>query len=461
MDSFYGGKRGFSFILRPNNTVIKNSNGGWENKIYWETLADIENGIKNNLLSYGEYAVITETGPSYSSEHGKVYRVNRNNQAELVGKIGNPAPLYGLTVSADEEGANTTTFQFLNDNLSKTAEGFTVYWKILEDEEGQPQSIGIGFDFPRPVFTVENTPSTLFLLQKDIEQLPAGITISPDYQQGSVHYKVDNVIPSSTYIGSEDERLSSSTDVEKLNLGDLWFEEFDAEAGIGTSQFTQDIKSRFQEVVSEPDNDSLVTFWSTNSITGASYIYDGNRGDLVPKWDVLHCNFYQEENDTSTTPIVNIQIPSNAVALQINFILNDEYETYSPYDRFQMLLDVNGKDILLQGRIGEKIILGARGMDPEDDYELYPIDPSEAEQPINIKSIDFYNTYYINQYRTASGVLQIARDTGYYIHDTFRRNVYDCDRPDEEGHIKNNANDIINAVLSYGLTWHLAIAEEG
>lgn len=219
MESFYGGKRGFSFILRSNPDV--NSNG------YWPNRSSIVEAVNNKQLQQGEYAIITEDGPSQSDEHGKIYRIMKSGNLELIGKIGNPAPLYDLSLINDGyENAQEITFHFLDDSGSWNAHGVKSYWKMIESN-GE-RYIGIGFDFPRPVFQVENiSVNQGQFVQEVTDNRPAGMTITNEYdsdisQSYPMRYNISNVIPASSFIGTMEQRIDAN--LNNFNLGDLWWE---------------------------------------------------------------------------------------------------------------------------------------------------------------------------------------------------------------------------------------------
>jgi hypothetical protein len=82
MESFYGGRPGNPFILKG----VKQEGQTSE----FEDLTDIQEAINNGNLKYGEYAIISSLG-SASTETGKIYRVNENNQPIYMGRIVAPA----------------------------------------------------------------------------------------------------------------------------------------------------------------------------------------------------------------------------------------------------------------------------------------------------------------------------------------------------------------------------------
>lgn len=441
MDSFYGGKRGYSFILKPQNTIIKNEHGAWERIVYWRNKQEIERGVQSGALSYGEYAVITEEGPSYSSEHGKIYRVTKDNNLELVGKIGNPAPLYPLEIINDDQETQSLDFPFLDDAQS-TDSNFRVYWKTIYDDVDEPQAIGVGFKVPRPVFSVTNIPSTLPLFDSATELQPAGIQLEP-VESGKVHYAVTNVVPPSVFMGSQQEREGLGEKLQELNLGDLWFENRDSiEDIIPTRQTTTDIKQLFNKTTSET---KMVYFDCKNNPPEIVPIYDVFYSQDKKKWDYLY--FVAQSS-------VDIKVPVMATGIRVSFKLKDPYEQYSVFDRFQIAFGENGEDtFIIQGNVGEKISL-TESLNNDDDHDPASIDPTT--QNYSIHSIIFFNTYFASSIYPPPTT---AEQKGYALHNDFRMHVYDND-DEETSQVKNTKENILNATLSFGITWYLSSQEE-
>ena len=235
MDYFYGGKRGFSFILRPNKA--EGSKG------YWHSLEEIIDGIQRGWIKYGEYALITENTViddeenfQYTDNHGKIYRIDRGNIPILVGRIGNPAPLYELILTTNDIDAYHVNFDFLDDNESKTAQGITGYWKMTteawpppgegteEDPSIERQRIGIGVKVPKPVIEFKNISSNNF-----DEAVKAGIkfdeeTYEQDQDNGPMYFPFKNTLSPNIYIGTFKERTEKDN---LFNVGDLWLRVFD------------------------------------------------------------------------------------------------------------------------------------------------------------------------------------------------------------------------------------------
>ena len=231
MDYFYGGKRGFSFILRPNQ--ISGSNG------YWRSLNEIRLGITSGWLKYGDYAIITENVNleegedfQYSGNHGKIYRIDRGNNPVLVGKIGNPALLYKLILTNNNENTSNIVFNFLNDEASKAAEGVQGFWKTVQVEpEGESDSgwrVGLGFTFPKPVIEFESVTTDNFN-----EELSTGIEFDEETYRTArnaqghelpMYFPFKNIIPPNIFIGNYSERTNKD---HLFNTGDLWLRVFD------------------------------------------------------------------------------------------------------------------------------------------------------------------------------------------------------------------------------------------
>lgn len=151
MESFYGGQQGFSFVVKRNPA---RDNG------YFNNLADINNAIATGDLRYGDYAIITNSMNSYTANHGDLYRINTQNQAERVANISHPAlaTLISEIGEFDDQatGIHTTSINFLTENESKTQETLDVSWKNVLDPQDSSKVIGIeiGIKAPRPVIDI-------------------------------------------------------------------------------------------------------------------------------------------------------------------------------------------------------------------------------------------------------------------------------------------------------------------
>lgn len=439
MDSFYGGKRGFSFILRPN----PNDENG-----YWQTTLDIANAAESKILKQGEYAIVTETGAVYSSNHGKIYRVTRDSRIELVGKIGNPAPLYGLEITNDLEGTEDMLFYFLNDEDSKEAEGFRVYWKLNGEDPDHPDSIGIGFEFPHPVFEVENTPANYFqLIQNQISaQEPAGISINSN-DENPVYYHVKNVVPSATYIGSEEQRESVGT--TNLNLGDLWMEtrgRWDLYY-IKRTQTTEDMKKIYQSENNfeedEYDDSMTISFGPLNSVPPQQWPYVTY--DLREMWDALTIDF-TTLTTSATIPKLKPAIDSvNAEmskSLLLNFIFStEEQEEFNPFTDYDLYAETaNGDSIVLQGTIGKKIDL-INFIYTATDEPISAEDLTGNNAEITLKTLKLYGKYdsteSLGQVYHTKFVSIISPFYGFAIDGT-----------------TNITENIVPMLKSFGITWY-------
>lgn len=430
MDSFYGGKRGFSFILRPNPDDV---NG------YWQTSSAIEAAAQSKILKQGEYAIITETGVAYSENHGKIYRITKDSNIELIGKIGNPAPLYGLEITDDLNGADDVQFYFLNDNASKEAEGFKVYWKLNKDEHDQPISIGIGFEFPHPVFEVTNIPANYFQsIENQVEaQRPAGISISSNNTK-PVYYQVKNVIPSATYIGSEEDR--KNLNALNLNLGDLWMETVDDSYKIiKITQITDDIKEMFK-ILSEDENDDSIKFLLSPNNGQPLVIFPYQTYDGRAMWDALEINFEAIQNSFSV-PKLKYSIDSTvqtSKALMLNLAFeNNKYKEASPFTHFDLYAKtINDDMIVIQGKIGEPCNL--------NNFVYFSsgenISEEDLAENIVIIKLDLYGTYDSTQHMGSVHHQNFLKASGPFSIFLINEN--------------NTTGNILETMKSFGITWY-------
>lgn len=429
MDSFYGGKRGFSFILRPNPDDI---NG------YWQTASAIATAAQNKVLKQGEYAIVTEAGDTYSEEHGKLYRITKDSGIELVGKIGNPAPLYGLEIT-NSTSNNNVQFYFLDDETSKDTEGFKVYWQTNRDENDQIISIGIGFEFPHPVFEVENKPANYFQLVEDqIEaQKPAGMTIAPNSDQ-SVYYKVENIIPSATYIGTRDSRKSLGT--LNLNLGDLWMETIDDTYKIiKVTQRTESIKKLMKK-----ESNFANGLWETAmqfkfpQVSQSTTIYPYTTDDERVMYDILDIDF-TNLIDAHIIPKLPYAISSlylqNSKSLMINLsFINKVYEQSSPFTHYDLYAQTDSeKDIVLQGKIGEPCDLTNFIYWNNRDS----ISAEDLAEDIQLIRLCIYGTY------------STIEQEGYIQHENFIASPFG-----DFQSANNTTDNILGIIKSFGITWY-------
>lgn len=237
MESFYGGKRGFSFILRPN----PNDNDG-----YWRRLSDIAAAAANRQLKYGDYAVITESpanGDGYSEEHGKIYRIDQMNQPILVGRIGNPAPLLPLALVNNIGGENFADFPFLSKEQSKNRNVVKGYWGITT-VNGE-NVIGLNFEFPSVEFDVTNSVSNNLDLQTGLAIGHYNTLINGAPHDTPTCFSVANVITPNTFIGTPYDQMQVT---ERFNQGDLWYRVYDFnDTAIDDSHKAFQLKSHYGE----------------------------------------------------------------------------------------------------------------------------------------------------------------------------------------------------------------------
>ena len=178
MESFYGGQQGFSFVVKKN----PNNNSG-----YFTSKRDINSAAQSGALRYGDYAIVTgqtTTENIYNSEHGDLYRINAQNQAEKVANISHPALstlIKGFNSFNDNIDVNqTATINFLNKENSKEQETLDLSWEY-ERNNDEITGIRIGIKAPQPVieFELEKTDS----YKKQIQPMVTG---GPFYKKFNV-----------------------------------------------------------------------------------------------------------------------------------------------------------------------------------------------------------------------------------------------------------------------------------
>lgn len=208
MDMFYGGKRGYSFILRPN---LDDDNG------YWESYNAIHVAAQAGKLKYGEYAIVTTntSNGNMGAEHGNIYRIQERQTPVLVGRIGNPIPVVPIEISDGQGTESYAIIDFLNERDSKAATGVIGRWKNIEDNNGNITAIGLSFDFPQPVIE---------LTKKRTNNLKNGKNGLSILKQNPYYYKIDMVDSPNIYIGTESE---CSLINNSLDDGDIWLQIFD------------------------------------------------------------------------------------------------------------------------------------------------------------------------------------------------------------------------------------------
>lgn len=130
MESFYGGRPGFPFILR---------------KGYYSQ-QDIQNAVTNKELVYGDYALI-DGDTANTADRGKIYRVQADLSLMYIGRITSPAISTILNPQAPNDmPAGATNSDFLvvapdNENTSSK-----MIYQL--DTTSEPSELKISFTEP-------------------------------------------------------------------------------------------------------------------------------------------------------------------------------------------------------------------------------------------------------------------------------------------------------------------------
>ena len=153
MESFYGGRPGYAFILK----------GKYSNT------TEMETALNTGRLKYGEYALITDD-KRMSNEHGNIYRATSSkseslNGFQLIGNMTAPAPLYPLEFSNNITGGKTISWEpvpgyknennveFYNDTITGT-------YTYDTDTDGNRTAISLDFNFPYSVVDISLEKTT-------------------------------------------------------------------------------------------------------------------------------------------------------------------------------------------------------------------------------------------------------------------------------------------------------------
>lgn len=160
MPSFYGGRRGSSFIMSKSYSSIA------------EMITDF--GSDSCIVNYGEYVLIDNAG---SSDNGKIYRreylKNESNGAVYIGQITGPSgttPLLNfasfdevdnMTPSGEIYSKDTDEYTVDNGGLVPGKDGDTfndsIQWAYcsFKSSDGLESTSYIGFKIPYPIFEIE------------------------------------------------------------------------------------------------------------------------------------------------------------------------------------------------------------------------------------------------------------------------------------------------------------------
>lgn len=124
MDSFYGGRPGYGFVLRgPASGGSFTSSGA------------IQNAVTNGELFFGDYAIVGGSD-SQATGFGNIYRVNEKKGLDLIGNIS--APVFALTPTITE---NLTANQ-------KSMAGDTSLNQLTVYSQQDGSTLKIGFKTP-------------------------------------------------------------------------------------------------------------------------------------------------------------------------------------------------------------------------------------------------------------------------------------------------------------------------
>lgn len=233
MDSFYGGKLGYSFVLRPH----PNHNDG-----YWVSEAAIDAQIATGYLKYGDYVVITNDNNEYTEQSGNLYRIVANANGQLVrAKVGNIGTVAAKSPVFWQDNLETSPEQrqnisFMSENSSRIAEVAVGSWEDVTVNDEVRTSIDL--KIPQPVVdcTVES-----------VNQMEAiGVTA---YKQADVvwdkvhpyYYNMTVTLPNNVYVGSKNNRILRETyfrngDIH-LEFEDLSKDTLPAEDWVNTQRF--------------------------------------------------------------------------------------------------------------------------------------------------------------------------------------------------------------------------------
>lgn len=223
MDSFYGGKLGYSFILRPNPN---NENG------FWNNLNQVRAGISNNTLKYGDYIVLTEENRNFTSESGKIYRITSGDTPECVGRIYNLSSLTPVIWDGEIENGDLTTshINFISESATRFQTDLEAYWELEEDIETGDQKTKLGLRMPQPVINVKTIDGVHQLAYNDDKQeyYKPDIILKKEQLGNKVapfYYNMEVYFPSNSYVGTESD--VSFIPTESFRSGDLWMEVYD------------------------------------------------------------------------------------------------------------------------------------------------------------------------------------------------------------------------------------------
>lgn len=206
MESFYGGKQGYSFVVKHNP---EREDG------FFTSLQDIETAIANGNLKYGEYAIITEVG-HYTTASGNLYRVDLENHPQLIANVNSPR-IYGTLDSIGSYDSNYHFGQvnFLDQNASKQATDLKM--SIIAVEDGNNNLVGyqLGIAAPHPVIEYEIESSDEYIPTVNVN------TIAPFFNKITQKETLKVDVQSQAFIDSlEEEDVYNGVVIFKFNYTD-------------------------------------------------------------------------------------------------------------------------------------------------------------------------------------------------------------------------------------------------
>lgn len=315
MNNFYGGERGFSFILKPNPSSLSNG--------YWKSLNEIIIAARDGKIQYGDYVIITNDLGQYTNQHGCIYRIDRDKNPILIGKIGNPAPLFDIAIVENLENANEVTFTFMDDEESVIADSVKVYWKIIDytyqdsnNESHTEQRIGISFAFPKPIITFNNFHTTNFKTQINNSDIKSGSGIFKVEQQNRpMDYKYNVFMPPNIAVGKSKDLLDN---LRYFEDGDLFFQTFDKEDDSLDiySQFTIDMR----EMVMHLEDSNITNEDSeTNFYFVADVIDNDNSYEIIYYNNIEENEYYNPNYTQDHFAVLDNKIDYLSTNLQLDF----------------------------------------------------------------------------------------------------------------------------------------------
>lgn len=223
MESFYGGKQGFNFILVKSFLSIK----------------DMEDSFKQGAsytdVNYGEYVIINTIDKNDKS-NGSIYRRgynygSENGGAEYIGTIVGPAgPAPKIEIDRYEtiskiENSIETYINYESGDLYpgdlNTQNNVYIVSANIRNENGDDSILKIGFKIPFTTFVFEG--KLVNRNEYDESNLISKIEPynHPFYERWKLNIPKPQSIEDSIIIGKRSEVQS---DLDNLDIGGIWFE---------------------------------------------------------------------------------------------------------------------------------------------------------------------------------------------------------------------------------------------